>query len=266
MSNNYKMCKMLKKLILVFLTFLLISFANAKDNFVFGLGMSVLSTPAYIGSEKQNLTILPFPYIEYTGEYFSIDRDKIYNEFYNTEKMQLELSLRGMLPSKSEDTARVGMPDLDAMAEIGPKLTYNLFAKHDSKINLEIPIRAAFSVGDNLFEYQGYFSSLDLNYENYIFSNFKINYVTGFGFSDKRINNYYYEVDSKYVNANRSEYHSKSGYSDFHNTFSITKKENSFWYGAFIKHYYLDSAVYEDSPLVETKSSIFSGLAFSYLF
>lgn len=52
---------MLKKLILMISIFLLVSFANAKDNLVFGLGMSVLSTPSYIGSEKQNLTILPFP-------------------------------------------------------------------------------------------------------------------------------------------------------------------------------------------------------------
>lgn len=266
MSNNYKMCKMLKKIILTISTFLFIISANAKDNFVYGLGMSVLSTPSYIGSEKQNLTILPFPYIEYTGKYLSIDRDRIYNEFYNTEKMKLELSVRGMLPAKSEDTARDGMPDLDALVEIGPKLSYNIFTKNNSKINFEIPIRAAFSLGNELFEYQGYFSSLDLKYENYIFEYFKINFVTGLGFSDKRINNYYYEVDSKYVNINRDEYHSKSGYSDFHNTFSITRKESSFWYGAFIKHYYLDGAVYEDSPLVETKNSTFSGLAFSYLF
>lgn len=257
---------MLKKLILMISIFLLVSFANAKDNLVFGLGMSVLSTPSYIGSEKQNLTILPFPYIEYSGKYLSIDRDKIYNEFYNTEKIQLELSLRGMLPSKSEDTARVGMPDLDAMVELGPKLTYNIFAKNDSKINLEIPLRAAFSLGDNLFEYQGYFSSLDLNYQNYVFNNFKINFVMGFGFSDQKINNYYYEVNSNYVNTNRNEYHSKSGYSDFHNSFSITKKVDSFWYGVFIKHYYLDGAIYEDSPLVETKNSTFGGLAFSYIF
>lgn len=257
---------MLKGIFLILLTFFFSSFANAKDNLVYGLGLSVLSTPSYIGSEKQNLVVLPFPYIEYTGKYLSIDRDRIYNEFYNTEKVQIELSLRGMLPAKSKDTAREGMPDLDAMLEIGPKLTYNIFSKHDSKINLEIPIRAALSLGDDFLEYQGYFSSLDLMYENYIFDNYKINFVVGVGFSDQRINNYYYEVDSKYVNNNRNEYHSKSGYSDFHNTFSVTKKEKSFWYGAFIKHYYLDSVVYEDSPLVETKSSIFTGLAFSYLF
>lgn len=239
---------------------------NAKEDFTFGLGMSVLSTPSYIGSKKQNLTVLPFPYIEYSGKYLKIDRDRIYNEFYNKENLQIELSLRGMLPVKSKDTLREGMPDLDALLEVGPKLTYNIFSKHDAKINLEIPIRAAFSLGDNFLEYQGYFSSFDLNYQNTIFNNYKMNFVAGVGFSDRRINNYYYEVDSKYVTAKRSEYHSKSGYSDFHNTFSITKKNKSFWYGAFIKHYYTNLAVYEDSSLMETNSSLFSGLAFSYLF
>lgn len=257
---------MLRGIFFIIATFLLVSSLKAKENFVFGLGMSVLSTPAYIGSEKQNLTILPFPYIEYTGKYLSIDRDRIYNEFYNSEKVQIELSIRGMLPAESADTAREGMPDLDAMLEIGPKITYNIFSKDKLKINLEIPMRAALSLGDSLFEYEGYFSSFDLKYENYIFDYYQINFITGLGFSDKKINNYYYEVDSKYVNINRSEYHSKSGYSDFHNTFSITRKDKSFWYGGFIKHYYLNSAVYEDSPLVETNNSLFTGFAFSYLF
>jgi len=254
---------MLKYLLLVFIV---LSSINAKETFVYGLGMSILSTPSYIGSKKQNLTVLPFPYIEYSGKYLKIDRDRIYNEFYNRENIQIELSIRGMLPVESKDTLREGMHDLDALIEIGPKLTYNIFSKHDAKINLEIPLRAAFSIGDDFFEYQGYFSSLDLNYKNTIFYDYKINFVAGIGFSDRRINNYYYEVDSKYVNANRSEYHSKSGYSDFHNTFSITRKDKSFWYGAFIKHYYTKSAVYQDSPLIETNSSLFSGLAFSYLF
>ena len=243
-----------------------LSFLKAEEKSVYGLGISALSAPSYIGSNKQNLFIVPFPYIEYRGKYFSVDKDKIYNEFYNTEKIKIEISLRGMLPVDSKNTARDGMPDLDAIVEIGPKIIYNLFSKDDMKIDFELPIRANFSLGDNLFDYQGYFSSFDLKYENSIFGNYKINFISGLGYSNKKINNYYYEVESKYINENRTEYEASSGYSDFHNSFSITKKDESFWYGGFIKHYYIDGAVYEDSPLVETHNALFSGVAFSYLF
>lgn len=257
----------MSRIIALFVFVFLITFSlKAEEKSVYGLGISVLSAPAYIGSNKQNLYVVPFPYIEYRGKYFNIDKDKIYNELYNTEKTKVEISLRGMLPVDSRNTAREGMPDLDAIIEIGPKIIYNLFSKDDMKIDLELPIRANFSIGDSLFDYQGYFSSFDLKYENSIFDNYKISFISGLGYSNKKINNYYYEVESKYVNENRREYHSSSGYSDFHNSLSITKKDKSFWYGGFIKHYYIDGAVYKESPLVETDNALFLGIASSYLF
>ncbi len=106
--------------------------------------------------------------------------------------------------------------------------------------------------------YQG----LDLSYKNIII----ISFTVGLGFSDKKISNYYYEVNSKDVNATRREYHSKSGYSGLYNTFSITKMDEHFWYGGFSKHYYLDNVVFEKSPLVETKNSLLCRFAFSYIF
>lgn len=236
-----------------------------KDSFSYGLGISVLSTPSYIGSSKQNTTVVPFPFIELKSKYINIDRDKIYNEFYKSKNTKIEFSLRGMLPTKSKGTLREGMEDLDALLEIGPKLTYNIFKKENTQVNFEIPIRAAFSIGSS-FAYQGLAGSLDLSYKNIIFKNYNLSFSTGLGFSDKKINNYYYEVNSKDVNTTRSEYHSKNGYSGLHNTFSITKRDEHFWYGGFLKHYYLDNAVFEKSPLVETKNSLFYGLAFSYIF
>lgn len=257
---------MLRRFKFLFFIFIVSISLKAEDNFVFGLGGSFLSTPAYIGSKKQNYLVLPFPYIEYTGKYFSIDRDKIYNELYNNEKTQIEISLRGMLPVKSENTAREGMPDLDAIVEIGPKITYNLFSKNDMKINLELPLRAAFSLGDNFFDYEGYYSSFDLSYKNIIFDEYNLSFTSGVSYSDKKINNYYYEVSNQYSNNKREEYHSKGGYSGFHNGISLTKKDDEFWYGGFLKHYYIDKAVFENSSLVETKNSIMYGLALSYLF
>lgn len=239
---------------------------NAKDNLTYGLGLSFLSTPSYIGSSKQNNMILPFPYIEYKGKYFSVDKDKIYNELYDTNNINLEVSIRGMLPVDSENTSRQGMPDLDALLEVGPKITYNILKKKDVNVSMQIPLRLAFSIGEDLFKYQGYYTSLDLNYKNKLFDDFNFSFTTGFSFSDKKLNNYYYGVEDKYITNTREKYEANSGYSSFHNTFSITKKDDNFWYGCFFKHYYLKESTFENSPLVDKKNSVMYGLAFSYLF
>lgn len=250
---------------LLFIILFTSSLLNAKDNFVYGIGSTIISIPSYIGSSKQNNFLLPFPYIQYKSKYINIDRDKIYNEFYRKDKIQLQFSLSGMLPVESKDTARDGMKDLDAIIEIGPKFIYNILSKNKMKINLEIPIRAAISFGDS-FNYEGYLASMDVKLEKQIFNNYTFKLLSGLGYSDKNLNNYYYEVNSAYVNLNRKEYHSSGGYSGFHNSIAITKKNDKFWYGAFVKHYYLNNTAFQKSPLVEKHNSIFYGLAFSYLF
>lgn len=256
---------MLKKIFLISVSFLFSVNLFSSDSFKYGLGLSIISTPSYIGSNKQNNTVVPFPYIELRSKYINIDRDKIYNEFYNSDDFKIEFSIRGMLPSDSEGTLRDGMEDLDAIIEIGPKITYTLVSKNDMKINFEVPIRAAFSLGSDI-DYQGFLGSTDLSYKNFIYDDYKISFTTGLGFANKKFNNYYYEVTSNYANTTRSEYHSKSGYTGFHNSIALTKKDEHFWYGGFVKHYYLDNAVFESSSLVETKNSLFYGLAFSYIF
>lgn len=255
---------MLKKVLVLSVLFVSL---YAKETLSYGLGLGFISTPAYIGSDKQNNRFLPFPYIDYKGKYFNINRDKIYNQFYDKNRLQMEVSIRGMLPSKSEDTAREGMPNLDTILEFGPMLTYNLREVNNAKLSLLLPLRAAFSLGsDSMFEYQGALASLDLQYKDRIFSEYNFILTTGLGFNDKKINDYYYEVQSQYVTSSREQYSSKSGYSGFHTSLALTKKEDKFWYGGFIKHYYLEGAQFEKSPLVETKNSLFYGLAFSYLF
>ena len=256
----------MNKMLLVLLSFFVsVNLAFSKDNLTYGLGLSVLSTPSYLGSKNQELRVVPFPYIEYKSKYINIDKDKIYNEFYNKDRLKVEVSIRGMLPSKSEESARVGMEDLDLIIEVGPKFIYDIYSKNDMNIDFELPFRAAFSIGNSL-EHQGFLGSFDLKYKNKLLNNYTFSFTTGLGFADKKFNNYYYEVNSQDVTSIRTEYHSKSGYSGWHNALALTKRDEHMWYGGFIKHYYLDGVVFKDSSLLETKNSLFYGLAFSYLF
>jgi outer membrane scaffolding protein for murein synthesis (MipA/OmpV family) len=250
----------------ILITILFFTSLYSKNNSTYGLGTSFISAPLYIGSKKTNSYILPFPYIEFKSKYFNVDRNKIYNNLYNSEKVKVEISLRGVLPVESKDSAREGMPNLDPILEFGPKYSYSLYKNNDSRVSLELPLRATFTVGDELFEYKGYTSNINIKYKNKVFNNYKISYTFGLSYNSEKINNYYYEVKPQYTNKNRIEYKTSSGYGGFHNSFAFTKKTKSLWYGAFIKHYYLDGVVFEKSPLYEKNNALFYGFAISYLF
>lgn len=255
----------MKPLLLLISTFLLLVGNDLSSESRYGVGISFLSSPLYIGSSVQNSYVSPIPYIDYQGEYFKINRDKIYNEFYDTDSFKIELSMRAMLPSIDGDKgARVDMPDLDFAIDIGPNFIYHIYNYDQTTFSLEVPIRAMFS-SDSDLRYQGYLSNINLHYKTF-FSGYKFEYTTGLVWGDKNYHNYYYEIDKQYATTQREEYHANSGYGGWQNSLSFTKTQDNFWYGMFIKHYSLNGVVYEDSPLVEQNNALFYGTAISYIF
>ncbi len=261
----YRLMKTYRNIFFLLIFFLSLQITYAKDSLSLGLGGSFLSYPSYLGSKKQNTLFVPIPYIKYRSKYLNIDKDKVYNEIYKKNKFSLEFSLVGTLPSKNDGSLREGMPNLDAVFEIGPKLMYNIVKKGNMESNIEIPIRAAFSIGSKI-DYEGYFSSLDFSSKIRLYKDFDFIFTSGISYSSKKLNNYYYEVKKEYVTANREEYHSKSGYSTFHNSIALTRKSDKFGFGVFLKHYNLNNSVFLDSPLIETKNSFFYGTALIYFF
>jgi outer membrane scaffolding protein for murein synthesis (MipA/OmpV family) len=231
----------------------------------FGLGAGFISAPLYIGSKtRQNYTV-PFPYIDYKGEYLNINRDKIYNDYYNSNNLKVELSLSGMLPVNSDKASkRDGMPDLGLSIDIGPKLIYNLYKTKYHSLDMELPIRANFAIESDIKSI-GFTMNSSLHYQYKIYD-YTFNYYTGINYGSDEYHSYYYGVESKYATANRQSYNAKAGYSGFHNSFSFTKKTDNWWMGVFLKHYNLNNTVFEDSPLVETNEAIFYGAAISYIF
>ena len=236
---------------------------NEKSEF--GVGAGYVSSPLYIGSSVKKSYVAPFPYIDYRGKYLNINREKIYNNFYDNNNLKIEISASGMLPANSSsNSAREGMPDLDLALDIGPNFIYNIYKDKNSDFTLEMPVRAMFTFGSHI-DYNGYLVNMNLHYKKY-FNGYKFEYTTGLVWGDRDYHNYYYEVQSQYKTAIREEYHPSSGYGGWQNSLSMTKRSGDFWYGFFIKHYSLSSVVYKDSPLVEQNSALFYGIATSYIF
>ena len=238
-----------------------------------GVGLGVLSTPHYRGSESREDYALPFPYAIYRGDFLRVDReDGIRGKLFRSREVHVDLSLAGSVPvPDSDDGAREGMDGLDLLIEAGAELKINLWRSLDGthRFGFNTPLRAVFSVGDPLFEYQGLTLSPYLNYRIRHQTDAAImryNMSVGPIFASRRYHDYFYEVTPEFVTPQREEYHASSGYSGSRVTLSVTRHFGDFVIGAFARYDNLDGAVFDDSPLVETENYFITGLFFGWLF
>ncbi len=244
-----------------------LTFLYAKEPKVeLGIGVFTLSYPDYLGSKSTQLLTAPFPHVRYRGEFLTIDEDGINGKLFGVDGLRLDLSVSGSLPANSEDSkAREGMPDLDFTGEIGPNLVYNIYEYGVALLEFEFPIRAVLSTDLSSIRYRGVVSTPQLKYSlNY--SEFEWTIRSGVMFGDKKYHNYFYGVSEEYVTVTRAQYEASSGYSGFRNRIGMTYQKGNWWSGAFVSHFSLNNAVFQDSPLVETQSAIYMGVSVAYIF
>lgn len=252
---------------IAFLVILLHSSLQAQDyRLKLGVGVASLYYPDYIGSRSTQLLTLPIPYIRYKGENFRIDKDGLSSKLLGVNGLKIDLSVSGSLPANSESNGvREGMPNLDLTAEIGLKLVYNLFEKGVSKLEFELPVRAVLSTDFTNIKYRGVVSNPQLRYSlNY--NEFEWTFRTGLVFTNQEYNSYYYEVKKEYETSSRNAYDVSGGFSGFKNRVGMTYQKDSWWAGAFVSYYDVTNAVFKDSPLVETKQALYSGVSIAYVF
>ncbi len=246
--------------------------AEHRPRWELGIGAGALSTPHYRGSESRADYLVPFPYGVYRGSFLQVDReDGIRGKLFKGKDVHFDLSLAGSVPvSDTDEGARSGMDGLDLLIEVGAELKINLWrsSDRDHRFGFNVPLRAVYSVGDPLFEYQGLTLSPYLHYQIRQRSEQALmRYSLSFGpiFATSRYHDYFYEVDTEFVTAEREEYHADSGYSGSRITLSAVRHFGEFVVGAFARYDYLGGAVFEDSPLVETDDYFVVGLVFGWV-
>ena len=249
------------KKLLLFVSFFTLIEASELD---LGFGAGAMFYPDYLGSENNNVLLIPYPYINYTSENLSIDKDGLEKKLFEISDFSLELSASGSLPVKSSG-ARAGMSDLDPALELGTALIYNAYQSKNLSLKLDAPLRAVLSTDWNSVNYRGYIyelrAELEYNYQNYLFQ-----LHTGGVWGDKKYHNYLYGVGTNDVTATRSFYQGKAGYSGYKTSMGVSKKFQNIWAGTFVRHYNLNNSSYQDSPLKTKNSALYAGVFMAYLF
>jgi len=235
-----------------------------------GLGLGVVSFPEYRGSSHQRTWLMPTPYLIYRSKFLRTDRTGLRGMLFDSERMELNLSLSASVPVYSSDSGpRRGMPDLRPTLEFGPLLTYNIWRNESrsERFDLRLPIRAAYSVTGGV-RYEGLVFAPSLSYNAPVFgsSGWKFSANAGPIFANTRQHKYFYAVEPHYATWNRPAYSASGGYSGSQFIFTLSKRFDKFWLGGFVRYDTLHGAAFEDSPLVERRNAWMGGLGAAWIF
>ncbi len=236
-----------------------------------GVGLAVLHFPAYRGSDQSSTLVLPFPYLEYRGDFFKADRDGLRASLFDSDRAEFSLSVSGSPPSKSEGVdRRKGMPDLKPSLEVGPQLNILLSAptNKDLTLKLRLPLRQGITI-ENKPQNVGLTFSPNVNLDivnPWGIAGGNLGFVVGPIFTNKKQNDNFYTVAAPYATTSRPVYQSRSGYAGSQFLVSLSRKMGDVWVGSYIRYDSLRGAVFADSPLVASRSFVTAGFAVSYVF
>ena len=236
-----------------------------------GAGLAAFSFPSYRGSDQTHNFLLPVPHFTYHGDFFKADRQGIRGSFFDSDRVDLTVSLALSPPVSSDNiTARTGMPDLKGTFEIGPQMDVTFWRSENRArfVKLLLPLRTAITV-------EGSPKSIGWGFRAK--HNMDITDIPGMAgcnpgklarplVGDKRQHAYYYTVAPQYATADRPAYEAGSGYAGTQYLVALSKRFPKYWVGGFVRYDNLGGATFENSPLVRQKDYFAAGIAFTWVF
>jgi outer membrane protein len=211
--------------------------------------------PDYPAAGQNHFNAIGAPYLIYRGSFLRAgDKGIVRGRFISTDRVEFDVSLDGSYRAESDDNdARQGMPDLDYLGEVGPRLQITLAkAARDAKIDLEMPLRAVFSTDLSDLNYRGIVFHPQLAYQHENFFGRDLRFKLGIGpiFASSELMDYFYEVEPRYATASRPAYSADAGYLGSEVGLRVVKKVTGrfqvFGLGNLGLYY---GAANEDSPL-----------------
>lgn len=232
-----------------------------------GIGAAGISFPDYRGSDRQRGYLLPVPVFVYRGEVFQADRERVRGLLFKTDRVELDLSINGSVPIKSDDNAvRLGMPDLDPTLELGPSLNVTLSQQPRSKLVLRLPLRAVVTSDFRSFGSAGVLFNPNLNLDLRAPHDWRVGLVAGALIADRKYHHYFYGVDARFARDGRPAYLAPGGYSGAQFIAALSRRFDPVWVAGFIKYDHLRGAAFASSPLVERRNNVSAGIAVTWVF
>lgn len=264
------MHKSLQRLLLA-LTFCYASASSAQELvWDMGAGMAVFNMHLYPGSADSINYVLPLPYFTLLSKKLEIDKG-IRGFLFESEHVVLDVSADIGVPVDSDDSqVRAGMPDLDAVVQIGPSLEFLLTQARKERVNVrfELPLRAVLASDLKHSSHEGWLLeprfSMDIRRLDKSGLSMKLNLGIKYGTRDYHA--YYYDVLPAFSTAARPAYASAQGYGGSFAELSAGWREGDWVWWTLLRYQNLNGAVFEDSPLLEQKDYYLLGFGVAWVF
>jgi hypothetical protein len=221
--------------------------------------------PDYPAAGQNHWNGIALPYGVYRGDFLQVgERGIVRGLLVDLRNFEFDLSADAAFPVDSSDNrARQGMPDLDTLFEIGPKLTYKFLPRGSGQdLDLSVAARAVLSTDIVNWRYQGFVVNPALTWRDERFLDGDLRLVAGIGplFGLDGLNRYFYQVKPRFERPGRPEYDADSGYIGTEITLGATWSpfERVRLFGGIVPGYYKGSAN-ENSPLYRDDFTIAVG-------
>ena len=235
-----------------------------------GIFAAAFNSPEYPAADQSQTNVIPSPYFIYRGETLRIGDGSIARAVaIDKSWYELDLSLAGSFNANSEDNeARVGMPDLDFIFELGPQLRLRLskfeFEQHGKgELFLNLQARAAFSTDFSGISKRGYVFQPVFSYRQrgWLSEKTALSVSLSPTWATEKLHDYFYQVDNDFITDQRPAYDAKGGYLgtdlSIGLSFNTTKDIRIFTFARTSLH---SGAANGDSPLFREKSTYSYGI------
>ncbi len=204
-------------LLLVLFTNLAIAGGDMKPLWEAGLVGIGGYVPDYPASDENRLKAIVLPYLVYRGDIFRAgDRAILRGRFIHKDRFELDISLDGSFDTESdENLARRGMPDLDYLFEVGPRMQITL--KDDflrGKIDLEIPLQGVIATDFSSLSLKGLVFQPQVAWQHNNFWGTGVRLKIGVCpiFATEDFMDYFFEVEPRFTTPARHAYDAQGGY------------------------------------------------------
>ncbi|MCJ7556004.1 MAG: MipA/OmpV family protein [Gammaproteobacteria bacterium] len=192
---------------------------QARPLWEFAIAGYGLYGPAYPGSADSQGNFLPIPLPIYRGKFLRLGEDTekpIRGRLFRSDWLRLDLDMDLNFGSNSADIeARIGMPDLDPLIELGPELELKFTRQPLYAGNLYLALQARGAVSLDGFDpsWRGLSFSPELRYIRHFEQagkRLKLRLTPTFATGEYM--QYYYEVGTAFANPQRPAYQASGGY------------------------------------------------------